>query len=818
MSLSAFIVVFVSAVLLTAAFAQVAGNQPGELSVVPAPPSDGANSFYVGNRPPLVPDPLIKLPIGRIKPAGWLRGQLELMRDGMTGHLPELSQWCKPAGNAWLSPVGEGEHGWEELPYWLKGFGDLGYVLADQRIISESRRWLDGILASQEADGYFGPRENKRKRDLWPNMPALDALRSFHEATGDPRVIPFMTRYFRWQMNLKPEDLLPESWQKVRGGDNLASIHWLYNRTGDPWLLELGKRVHERTVRWDDGVANWHGVNITQGFREPAVYYVQAGDRKLLDAAERNYHTVMGIYGQVPGGMFGADENCREGYTDPRQAAETCSMVEFMHSFQMLLGFTGDPKFADRCEEVAFNSLPAASTADLKALHYLTAPNQVQLDSGNKSPGLQNGGCMVAYSPDERYRCCQHNVAMGWPYFAEHLWMATRDNGLAAVLYSECEVKARVGDGIEVTIAELTSYPFDENISLTVSTAGDVEFPLYLRIPGWCRKPRVLINGRLTDPDVRAPAYVRIARVWKNGDTVQLVMPMQIDVRVWEKDHNAVSVGRGPLTYSLKIGEGWRKVGDNLRWPDYEVFPTTPWNYGLVLDPKHPARSFVVLRKAEQVPPQPWTATGPAIELRALARRIPNWQMDHLGLVGTLQPSPVRTSEPVEEVALIPMGGARLRITAFPTVSDAPDAHEWTPPSKPKHLASHYSDDPGAISDGKIPENSNDHSIPRFTWWDHRGTTEWVVYALEQPRRVWACELYWFDDTGVGECRVPASWRILYRAGDEFREVKNARGYECKADQFNRVTFDPVETSELKLEVKLQPNYSGGILEWRIAE
>ena len=172
---------------------------------------------------------------------------------------------------------------------------------------------------------------------------------------------------------------------------------------------------------------------------------MQAKDPKFLAAAERNYRTVMDLYGQVPGGGFGADEQCRRGFGDPRQGFETCSMVEFMHSFEMLTKISGDPVWSDRCEDVAFNSLPAAQTPDLKALHYLTAPNMVQLDKGNKAPGIENSGTMFSYSPGEVYRCCQHNVAQGWPYFAEELWLATSDGGLCASLYAASEVTARVG-------------------------------------------------------------------------------------------------------------------------------------------------------------------------------------------------------------------------------------------------------------------------------------------------------------------------------------------------------------------------------------
>ena len=428
-----------------------AADQPtSPLSVVKQVPAEARTSLYDSNREPLVPSPLVKLPIGSIVPRGWLRGQLEMEAQGMTGRLMEISPWCRFDKNAWTDPEGKGHSGWEELPYWLKGYGDLGYVLKDEAIIKEARRWIEAALASQREDGWFGPRSLLTsldgKPDLWPNMLMLNVLQSFYEYTGDPRVLPFMTKYFRWELAYPEKDFMVGYWPKIRAGDNLESVYWLYNRTGEKWLLELAEKVHRRTPNWTTGVSDWHSVNITQGFREPGVYYMQAKDPKFLAAAERNYRTVMDLYGQVPGGGFGADEKCRRGFGDPRQGFETCSMVEYMHSFEMLTKISGDPIWSDRCEDVAFNSLPAAQTPDLKALHYLTSPNMVQLDKGNKAPGIKNSGTMFSFSPGEVYRCCQHNVAQGWPYFAEELWLATSDGGLCASLYAASEVTAKVAD------------------------------------------------------------------------------------------------------------------------------------------------------------------------------------------------------------------------------------------------------------------------------------------------------------------------------------------------------------------------------------
>ncbi len=814
--------VFSLCVLLATLGACALGKEPTvSVSILPTPPTDSTNAFYVANRPPLEPSPWARLPIGAIRPRGWILTQLRLMADGYTGRLTELSPWCKADGNAWMSPEGTGHSHWEELPYWLKGFGDLGYILQDERILEETERWIEAVLASQEPDGWFGPRKNKEGPDLWPNMIMLNVLQSRYEATGDERVIPFMLRYFRWENSLPTESLLRNSWQKVRGGDNLESVYWLYNRTGEPFLLELARKIHKQTVDWTGGIASWHGVNISQGFREPAEYFMQTGDPRYLQATIDNYDTVMTLYGQVPGGMFGADENCRRGFDDPRQAAESCSMVEFMHSFEMLTRITGNPVWADRCEDVAFNSFPASMPPDLKGLHYLTAPNMVQLDALNKAPGLQNSGCMLRYDP-HMYRCCQHNTSHGWPYFAEELWLASPGNGLGVSLYGPCEVEARVGAGAAVRIVEETEYPFGDRIVLRVAALSKpADFPLYLRIPGWCPNASVRINGEPLDVSPAAGSYLRIQRRWKQGDEVALTLPMKVRIRRWEKNHHAVSVDYGPLTFSLKIRERWVKIDHEDGWPGYDVFPDSPWNYGLVIDEKDPAAGFEIVRRNPPDGEQPFSLENAPLEIRARARRIPQWQLDPRGLVGELQDSPAYTTEPEETITLVPMGCARLRIAAFPVASTSPDAVHWNPPPEPpfKAEASHCwpGDTPFAMNDGIEPLNSADRELPRMTWWNHRGTKEWAGYRFDEPRRISWVAVYWFDDgKHGGGCRIPASWRLLYRDGEEWKPVSSASGYGVEADRYNRVTFDPVETTGLRIEVQLQPGYSAGILEWKV--
>lgn len=809
--------IFAAGLAITMAFGMARAQEGNGVKGAETAAIKGKNDHYVGNRAPLTGLALIKLPIGAIRPEGWLRYQLQAMADGFTGHLPEVSPWTQFKGNAWTSASGQGKYGWEEVPYWLKGYVDLGYVLQDRRIIDEAEQWVGAIMASQRPDGYFGPESNRETPDLWPNMLALYAVRSHYEATGDKRVLPFMTKYFRWVSALPLDRFLPNDWQKWRGGDQLDSIYWLYNRTGEKWLLDLARVNHERTADWVGGIPTWHGVNLCQGFREPAEYYQQTGDARYLKSTERDFDLVMSQYGQVPGGMFGADENARPGYGGPRQAAETCSMVEMMFSSEMLCGITGETKWADHCEDVAFNSLPASMTPDLKGLHYLTAPNMIQLDRQSKSPMLQNGGDMLSYNPHD-YRCCQHNVAFGWPYFAEHLFMATPGNGLAAMLYAPSRVTAKVGGGTTVTIEEKTDYPFDETVEFAISAPEAVRFPFRLRVPGWCSGPKMSVNGAALDGAKLQAGWIVLDREWKSGDTVRLTLPMKLAAKVWEKNRDSVSVSRGPLTYSLKIGERWQAYGEESKWPGYEVFPTTPWNYGLIVDPENPDQSFTVVKQDAPLAEQPFTLENAPITLCAKARRIPEWTQEANGLIGEVQQSPVKSDQPVEEVTLVPMGCARLRVSAFPRIGDGLGAHEWADTAA-TITASHVHDLPMALNDGVMPRSSADLHVPRFTWWDHVGTTEWVQYTFPKPHRISSSEVYWFDDEpSGGQCRVPSSWQIEWWDGAAWKPVPGASAYGTAKDRLNRVRFAPVETTMVRLVARLQVGYSGGVMEWRVGE
>ncbi|MEV8377160.1 beta-L-arabinofuranosidase domain-containing protein [Kribbella sp. NPDC056861] len=778
-------------------------------SAVSGRPPASRGGHYVPNRAPLQPVPFQKLPPGAIEPHGWLAQQLDLQVNGLCRRYDEVSDFLPYDGNGWVDPT---QGAWEELPYWLRGFGDLGYVTGDTGVLTRTERWINGILATQAPDGWFGPERLRTSLeggpDFWPGMPLLAAFRSWYEYSGDERVIPFMTHYLGFQ-NTQPAEVFNRSWGAFRWGDNIDSAYWLYNRTGDEWLLDLVAKMHSGSADYVSGIPNWHNVNLAQGFREPLQYGLLSGDPSHSAATYRNYSTIMGLYGQFPGGGFAGDENSRPGFGDPRQGFETCGIVELMHTFEMLTRFTGDTEWTDRCEELAFNLLPASYDAAQKVMHYVTCANSIQLDDRVKHGQFQNGFAMQAYKYGvHQYRCCPHNYGMGWPYYAQELWLASTDNGLAASMYAASKVTAKVGAaGTAVSIVQETDYPFGDTMTFTVQTAA--RFPFYLRVPGWATDFTVTVNGART-PARAQGGWIKLDRSWGAGDRVKLVLPMRTSTRVWSDNQGSVSVDRGPLTYSLAIDERYEVIGGTEEWPELAVYPESPWNYGLVAGSR-----FDVVRRNVPRGANPFTHEGTPLQLKAKARRIPQWEADSEDVVGLLQPSPARSTEPVEQVTLLPMGAARLRITSFPSI--AAGGTEWR--YRTRVTASHVNDGDSleALGDGRLPGSSSDGSVPRFTWWDRRGSTEWIQYDLREVREVSAASAYWFDDTGVGQCRVPASWRVLWLDGAVWRAVDGASAYGVEVDRLNQVSFAPVRAQYLRVEAVLRPTFSGGLLELMFA-
>jgi len=639
----------------------------------------GAQTPTLTNRAPLRGNAYLELPLGVIQPEGWLREMLVRQAAGSTGRLDVLYPSVMGVRNGWRG--GDGDQ-WERGPYWLDGLLPLAYILHDTALIAKTKPFIEWTLGSQQADGYFGPArdypaepglQRDNCRDWWPHMVMLKVLQQYYSATGDKRVIRLMTNYFRYQLARLPAEPLDHwtFWARYRAGDNLQAVYWLYNITGDGFLLDLADVLHRQTFDYTEAFLHTallstpgsiHGVNLAEGMKEPLVYSQQHPEQRYVDATDKALADLRRFDGMAHG-LFGADESLHG--SDPTQGSELCTAVEMMYTLENMVCITGKTSYADQLERIAFNALPAQIDSNFMVRQYFQQANQVMVTRHYRNFDFNHDGTDLCYGLFTGYSCCTSNMHQGWPKFTQNLWYATPDDGLAAMVYAPNTVRAFV-KGKEVVVHEETNYPFGETIRFRVGVSGGgLAFPLRMRIPGWCRGASVSVNGAPM-PLAVGDSVAVVSRVWKQGDVVVLKLPMQL---TWHE--NSVSVERGPIVYALKIGESVSSVVDTTGYGTFEeIRPTTHWNYALI-DMRSPAfgKEFSI-QEDTVLARYPWTLGGAPVVIHARAKRLPDWQLYN----ESAGPQPLSfinnqvVAPQVEAITLVPYGCTRLRISEFPVV------------------------------------------------------------------------------------------------------------------------------------------------------
>lgn len=678
------------------------------------------------------------------------------------------------------------------------------------------------IAAAQQPDGYLNtyhtlvqPEKRwtdiRRLHELYCAGHLIEAAVAHHQATGKRSLL---------DVAIKLADHIdrtfgPGPGQKINAPGHeeieLALVK-LHRLTGEQRYLKLAKffidqrgRAESRELHGiyaqdhipvtEQAVAVGHAVRAMYlycGMADVATLtgasdYGSALDRIWRNQIERKLYLTGGIGARHEGEAFGDD------YELPNDTAynETCAAIgNALWNHRMYL-LHGDAKYIDVLERVIYNGFLSGVSLSGDRFFY---PNPLaSRGSYHRSPWFD---CS----------CCPVNVVRFVPSVPGFIY-AHDGRSIDVNLFIASDASIKLGSG-EVRLRQETRYPWDGTIAIHVDPVRTAEFDLHIRIPQWVRsngRPipsdlyslagdassseqswSIHINGKLVQASADDRGYARISRTWQKGDVLEINLPMPVRlVRAHEKvvaNRDRIAITRGPIVYCVEAVDNGGHVRNLWLSKDAE--------FNSIEDPKLLGG---VVRIQTTAMKRQRNESGDIIEEPVRLTAIPYYGWDN--------------REAGEMAVWLPTKADLAQIVPPPTIA-----------SRAKASTSHcYSTDSvAAVNDQAEPSSSGDHSIPRLTWWNHRGTNEWVRYDFAAPQRVSSVEVYWFDDTGRGQCRVPQSWRLLYRDGDQWKPVKASAEFGVQADTFNRVTVDPVKTNGLRLEVQLQPGFSGGILEWRV--
>ena len=627
------------------------------------------------------------LRLGTLVPEGWLERQLTTQAAGLSGNLDLL--WPDVASSQWF---GGGAEAWERAPYWLDGAIPLAFLLPDSPFRARVRARVEFVLEHQHEDGWLGPYDMvayagaaaNPMYDIWAQFLALKALVQYHDATGDERAVTAVER------NLgciaKRIDRQPlHSWGQFRWFEALIALQWLYERSGEKWLLELAETLAGQGFDYSGFLERWpfaepptkgrwtfasHVVNNAMAVKAHGLYWrhtARARDRAFAyDMIER----LERCHGMVTG-MFSGDE-CLAGRS-PTRGTELCAVLEYQYSLEVLVGLFGDPAFADRLERVAYNAMPATFSPDMWSHQYDQQVNQIECSVREGRSWGTNGPASNIFGLEPGYGCCTANLSQGWPKLAAHLWMRVPDTGsgpegLAAVVWAPCRLETSIG-GAALSVRTETEYPFRDSIRVLVNAEKPVRFPLLLRIPAWAEGAEVRVGASREPVVARAGAFCRVEREWRGGTELSLRLPMRPRLRAGFR--GAVAVERGPLVYSLRIGEQWKRIDADaahreLPHGDWEIYPTTSWNYALDVSPEtvEADTSF----EERPVGELPFSPDGAPVLARVRGRRVPGWGAVN-GSAADVPEGPVASTEAAETLTLIPYGCTNLRMTEMPLLA-----------------------------------------------------------------------------------------------------------------------------------------------------
>lgn len=593
-----------------------------------------------------------------IKPTGWLKKQLEIQANGLCGNLDKV--WPDVRDSAW---IGGDREGWERVPYWLDGFIPLAYLLGNEDMISRAKKYIDAIISAQKDDGWICPcKEDERDNyDTWAVLLICKVLCLYCDCSKDNSVIKVIEKCLK-QFNSHINHNTLRNWGAARWFEGLISIYWLYEKTGEKWLLALGKKLRVQGFDWrnlfetyllDDCTDEWeyysHIVNVAMMLKSEALWSLfgecdaEEFANIALEYLDKKHGTIIG--------HFNGDENLSG--NSPIQGAELCSIVELMYSYEILFSITGNIKWLDRLETLAYNSLPAAVSPDMWTHQYDQMINQAASFPMSKQPFRTNNNEAHLFGLEPHFGCCTANFGQGFPKLALSTFFKT-EKGIASCVLSPSVVETEI-NGVKVVCELVTEYPFRGTLKYIIKTDSSVEFSLFIRIPSFAK------SAEIDKTETKCGEFAEISREWNGTSEIEVNLDFETEIVI--RPENMVCVRRGALIYSIPIKEKWEKVeyikdGVERKYPycDYYIYPRSKWNYALANDK---------FELSEQEFDAPFNPENPPITLSAELIEI-EWDFN-CGHCDRL-PKSIKSLSDIQRIKLIPYGCTNLRMTEIPFI------------------------------------------------------------------------------------------------------------------------------------------------------
>jgi hypothetical protein len=659
---------------------------------------------------------LQSVPLRAVRAAGWLQDFLERQASGLTGNVAVSGY---PYGYPFWGTQADNTKGsfaawwpYEQTAYWIDGALKCGYLAGEAQLYRQALEPIDAALAQAAPDGFIGP-GSLRAQNRWPHTVFFRAVLAQYEITGDARYRDALIRHYHalphpmgWHRDVTAVEILLDLYADSGQAGLLALAESLYSQFNAQWP------EHDCALNTllSDRPPTEHGVTFNEEAKLAAMLYSATGREDYLRAAVHGY-AKLDRQALLADGLHSCSEHIR-GRTE-RDMHETCDLTDHTWALAALLQATGDARYADRIERVIFNALPGSITKDFRALQYFSCPNQVVVTSTSNHNLFMRGLNWMSYRPDHEVQCCPGNVHRAMPNYISKMWLRSPDGGIVAALYGPGRLQTTAGPAATpVTITARTRYPFEQAIEFTLQPAAPAAFAFSLRIPAWCARASLTVNGEAIEASRQPGSFVTLHRLWQPGDVVRLELPF--DLALEDRPNAGVSLSYGPLTLALPVparaeietqnsterqqraalGERYepRPAVVKPEFPAWNLYPAGPWNYALCVDE---ASLDDVKVEWNESCVDPLDAANPALRVRVRARRVRHWQIVHARRVkqdghwsegGVLKHGlrtiqgdflftpplprpatlPARLDKEVEEITLVPYGATLLRVTVFP--------------------------------------------------------------------------------------------------------------------------------------------------------